>query len=102
MGGPDSGVRLDVMGRPNLASAVDVMGGPDRGVRLDVMGRPHLASGVDVMGGPDRGVRLDVMGHNDPWLLDSRSGADELGAYQEAKARTPLREPTPQQPRRAA
>jgi hypothetical protein len=102
MGGPDRGARFDVMGHPNPAPGVDVMGGPDRGVRLDVMGRSNLAPGVDVMGGPDHGVRLDVMGHSDPRLLDSHLGADGLGAHQEVKALTALRDPTPQQPRRAA
>jgi hypothetical protein len=87
---------------PAQAPGLDVMGGPDHSVRLDVMGRPNLAPGVDVMGGPDHGVRLDVMGHRDPHLLDSHLGADELGAHQEVKTLTALRDPTPQQPRRAA
>ena len=69
MGGPDRGVRPDVMGPSNRAG-VEVMGGPDRGVRLDVLG-PSNRPGVDVMGGPDRGVRLDVTGHSDPRVEES-------------------------------
>jgi hypothetical protein len=102
MGGPDRGVRLDVMGGPTPARGVDVMGGPDRGVRLDVMGSPTPAPGLDVMGGPDRGVRLDVMGHSDPRVRDAHLGADEIGASREPKALIAQRDPAVQQARRAA
>jgi hypothetical protein len=102
MGGPDRGVRLDVMGGPSPARGVDVMGGSDRGVRLDVMGHPTPAPGVDVMGGPDRGVRVDVMGHSDPRVPDAHLGTDEIGASREDNALIARRDPAAQRARRAA